>query len=205
MFYINALHKGVDVLHQVNVNNPTNLERYSMMEELLINSKRDPRELPGIINALSPPKDITSIAKPGTFKDKKVAVLGAGVAGLSAAFELRKLGFDITIFEARENRIGGRIYTHYFDNEHYGELGAMRIPVSHEATWHYINLFGLNTRSFVQVNPNTFIYVKKTRVRNDPEGENVKKEIYPKFKMRNWEKKTFLDRTLELCYGHSTT
>lgn len=202
MFYINALHKGVDVLHQVNVNNPTNLERYSMMEELLINSKRDPRELPGIINALSPPKDITSIAKPGTFKDKKVAVLGAGVAGLSAAFELRKLGFDITIFEARENRIGGRIYTHYFDNEHYGELGAMRIPVSHEATWHYINLFGLNTRSFVQVNPNTFIYVKKTRVRNDPEGENVKKEIYPKFKMRNWEKK--LSWTELLSYAMDT-
>lgn len=175
-------------LHHDNVNNPTDLERYSIMEELLINSRRDPRELSGIVNALSPPVDITSIAKPGAFKNKKVAILGAGVAGLSAAFELRKLGFDITIFEAREKRIGGRIYTYYFDKENYGELGAMRIPVSHETTWHYINLFGLNTRPFIQVNPNAFIYVKNTRVRNDPEGENVKREIYPKFRMRAWEK-----------------
>lgn len=175
-------------LHQDNVNNPTNLERYSIMEELLINSRRDPRELSGIVNALSPPADITTIAKPGAFKNKKVAILGAGVAGLSAAFELRKLGFDITIFEARENRIGGRVYTYFFDRENYGELGPMRIPVSHETTWHYINLFGLDTRPFVQVNPNAFIYAKNTRVRNDPEGENVKREIYPKFRMRTWEK-----------------
>ncbi|WIV12254.1 FAD-dependent oxidoreductase [Proteiniborus sp. MB09-C3] len=175
-------------LHKDNVNNPTNLERYSIMEELLINSRRDPRELPGIVNALSPPADITSIAKPGTFKNKKVAIIGAGAAGLSAAFQLRKLGFDITIFEARENRVGGRIYTYYFNSENYGELGAMRIPVSHETTWHYINLLGLNTRPFVQVNPNAFIYVKNTRVRNDPEGENVKREIYPKFRMKNWER-----------------
>lgn len=175
-------------LQQDNVNNPTNLERYSIMEELLINSRRDPRELPGIVNALSPPVDITTIAKPGSFKNKKVAILGAGVAGLAVAFELRKLGFDITIFEARENRIGGRIYTYYFDRENYGELGAMRIPVSHETTWHYINLLGLNTRPFVQVNPNAFIYVKNIRVRNDSEGENVKREIYPKFRMRNWER-----------------
>ncbi|MFA5523468.1 MAG: FAD-dependent oxidoreductase [Tissierellales bacterium] len=175
-------------MHDVNVNNPTNLERYSIIEELLINSRRDPRELTGIVNALAPPASITSIAKPGTFKNKKVAILGAGVAGLSAAFELRKLGFDITIFEARENRIGGRIYTYFFDKENYGELGAMRIPVSHESTWHYINLLRLNTRPFLQSNPNAFIYVKNTQVRNDPEGANVKRKIYPKFRMKIWEK-----------------
>jgi len=189
-------------LHQVNLNNPTNIERYRIIEELLINSRRDPKELQGIINALAPPPDITTIAKPGTFKNKKVAILGAGVAGLSAAFELRKLGFDITIFEARENRIGGRIYTYYWDSENYGELGAMRIPVSHETTWHYINLLRLNTRPFIQSNPNAFIYVKNIRVRNDPEGEAVKKEIYPKFKMKNWEKQ--LSWAELLSYGLDT-
>lgn len=182
--------------------NPTNLERYGIVEELLINSRRDPRELPGIIDALGPPADITTIAKPGTFKNKKVAVIGAGVAGLSAAFELRKLGIDITIFEAREKRIGGRIYTYYFDSKNYGELGAMRIPVSHETVWHYINLLGLNTRPFVQTNPNAFIYVKNTRVRNDPEGENVRREIYPKFKMRSWERQ--LPWTELLSYAMDT-
>src|SRR5205807_2509395 len=43
-------------------------------------------------------------------KGKKVVILGAGIAGLSAAYELRKAGFDCTILEAR-NRPGGRNWT----------------------------------------------------------------------------------------------
>src|SRR5258708_12991131 len=37
----------------------------------------------------------------------KVVILGAGVAGLSAAYELRNAGYDCTILEARD-RVGGR-------------------------------------------------------------------------------------------------
>src|SRR5580658_10403358 len=37
----------------------------------------------------------------------KVVILGAGVAGLSAAFELGKAGYDCTVLEARD-RVGGR-------------------------------------------------------------------------------------------------
>ncbi|MFC5750101.1 flavin monoamine oxidase family protein [Actinomadura rugatobispora] len=37
----------------------------------------------------------------------KVAVLGAGVAGLAAAYELGKAGYDVTILEAQD-RVGGR-------------------------------------------------------------------------------------------------
>jgi monoamine oxidase len=94
---------------------------------------------------------------------------------MSAAFELRKLGYVITIFDPITERIGGRVYTYYFDKEKrfHGELGAMRIPVSHETTWHYINLFNLNTQPFIQSDPNTFTYVRDTRVRNDPKGENI--------------------------------
>jgi monoamine oxidase len=43
-------------------------------------------------------------------KGKKVVILGAGIAGLSAAYELRKAGFACTILEAR-NRPGGRNWT----------------------------------------------------------------------------------------------
>ena len=39
---------------------------------------------------------------------KKVAVIGAGFAGLSAAYILKKAGFDVTVFES-QNRIGGRV------------------------------------------------------------------------------------------------
>src|SRR5436190_14815891 len=41
---------------------------------------------------------------------KSVAVIGAGLAGLSAAYELRKRGYSVTVFEASE-RPGGRTIT----------------------------------------------------------------------------------------------
>src|SRR3981081_876179 len=40
----------------------------------------------------------------------KVVVLGAGMAGLSAAYELGKAGYDCTVLEARD-RVGGRNWT----------------------------------------------------------------------------------------------
>ncbi|WP_158943039.1 FAD-dependent oxidoreductase [Granulicella sp. S190] len=43
-------------------------------------------------------------------KGKKVIILGGGIAGMTAAYELRKAGFDCTILEAR-NRPGGRNWT----------------------------------------------------------------------------------------------
>jgi monoamine oxidase len=43
-------------------------------------------------------------------KGKKVIILGAGIAGMTAAYELRKAGFDCTLLEAR-NRPGGRNWT----------------------------------------------------------------------------------------------
>lgn len=42
--------------------------------------------------------------------NKRVAIIGCGVAGISVAYELNKLNIPHTIFEARNN-IGGRIYS----------------------------------------------------------------------------------------------
>lgn len=164
--------------------NPSVKERLEMMAFALEAENRI-EDFDDIVELLNPPPDILTIAPPGSCKNLKVAVLGGGLAGLSAAFELRKLGFNTTIFEANESRIGGRVYTHYFDQRKllYGELGAMRFPVSHNTTWHYIDHFKLNTRPFIQTNENAFIYVRGVRVRNDPEGRNVQKYIYPKFNM----------------------
>ena len=46
----------------------------------------------------------------GTDVRKKIIVIGAGPAGLTAARHLQRQGFSVTILEAR-NRIGGRVYT----------------------------------------------------------------------------------------------
>lgn len=182
--------------------NPTNEERHKMIK-IALEEGNHPEDFENLVELLSPPKDITTIGAPRSGKGIKVGIIGGGVAGLSAAFELRKLGFNITIFETQEKRIGGRIYTHYFDKEKrfYGELGAMRIPVSHETTWHYINLFGLKTRPFIQSNENTFIYIKNKRVRNDPEGKNVMEKIYPEFNLKDWEKNIPWQKLLGYALG----
>ena len=39
-----------------------------------------------------------------------ITVVGAGISGLSAAFELQKSGFEVTLLEASE-RLGGKILT----------------------------------------------------------------------------------------------
>lgn len=168
--------------------NPTDAERHALLQYILLQAGR-PEDFDNVIRLLSPPPDISNYAAPGSMKDLRIGIIGGGCAGISAAFELRKTGADITIFDAEE-RVGGRIYTYYFDQskKNFGELGAMRIPVSHETTWHYINLFNLDTRVFTQSNPNTFIYVQGKRIRNHP--ELIQKELYPLYDMTPLEKNT---------------
>lgn len=171
--------------------NPTDEERHKMLKIVLEEANRI-EDFDNLLELLSPPKDITTIGKLGSCKGIKVGIIGGGLAGLSSAFELRKLGFDVTIFEMQGDRIGGRVYTHYFHKNKsvYGELGAMRIPVDHETTWHYINTFSLKTRPFIQTNENAFIYVRNKRARNDSEGKSVMENIYPEFKLTARERNT---------------
>ena len=57
----------------------------------------------------------TAVAEPlvlerGSRHGTKVIVLGAGMAGLSAAYELCNAGYDCVVLEARD-RVGGRNWT----------------------------------------------------------------------------------------------
>ncbi|MFH7028015.1 MAG: FAD-dependent oxidoreductase [Heteroscytonema crispum UTEX LB 1556] len=65
-------------------------------------------------------------------------ILGAGMAGLCAAYELEKRGHTCVILEADRSHIGGRVRTLRFEDGLYGEAGAMRIPKNHDLTRHYI-------------------------------------------------------------------
>jgi monoamine oxidase len=74
-----------------------------------------------------------------------IAILGAGIAGLVAAWELELLGHRVVVLEGSE-RIGGRVYTHRFgtgDGAPHAELGAMRIPPGHDLTMRYVERLGL--------------------------------------------------------------
>jgi monoamine oxidase len=90
---------------------------------------------------------------------KRVVVLGAGVAGLVAAYELKQQGHDVTVFEA-QNRVGGRVLTcREFAPGLAAEFGAMRIPRSHDLTLKYCVKFGLPMRPFMMGNPKGLVHV----------------------------------------------
>src|SRR5258708_20900527 len=62
---------------------------------------------------------------------KKIVIIGAGLAGLCAAYELAGLGYDITVYEARE-RVGGRVErVEGFANGKIGEGGGELIGSNH--------------------------------------------------------------------------
>ena len=73
-----------------------------------------------------------------------VLVIGAGFAGLAAAYKLTQLGIKVTVLEAR-NRIGGRVFSHK-PQQGEGqviELGAEWVGASHQRVIELCESFGL--------------------------------------------------------------
>ncbi len=81
-------------------------------------------------------------------KRPKVIIIGAGFAGLSAAYYLHKKKIDFVILEAR-NRIGGRVFSHVMDEKEnlVIELGAEWVGNSHERLHNLCNEFGLELQN----------------------------------------------------------
>jgi monoamine oxidase len=95
---------------------------------------------------------------------KRVVVIGAGMAGLVAAYELRRQGHEVVVLEA-QNRVGGRLYTlRTFAPGLYAEAGGMRIPRAHDLTLGYCARFGLELRPFVMGNPRGLVHVGGQRM-----------------------------------------
>lgn len=82
-----------------------------------------------------------------TADPQKVIVMGAGLAGLAAAYELTSSGHDVTVLEAR-SRPGGRVRTlrEPFADGLYAEAGAISFSKSCKHVLRYVNTFGLATQ-----------------------------------------------------------
>ena len=113
--------------------------------------------------------------QPQGARPQKVIILGAGIAGLVAAYELLKAGHDPIVLEAR-SRVGGRIQTvrEPFETGLYAEAGAMRIPASHQLTMAYVKKFNLATIPFTMGNHECYYHLCGQKVRmsdakQDPE------------------------------------
>jgi len=74
--------------------------------------------------------------------------VGAGMAGMVAAYELMKLGLQPVLYESR--RLGGRLHSEPFKDAEgvVAELGGMRFPRCSTGFYHYLDRFGLQTRPF---------------------------------------------------------
>jgi monoamine oxidase len=97
---------------------------------------------------------------------RRVVILGAGLAGLSAAWRLSEAGHDVVVLEA-QRRPGGRVLTlrEPFSDGLYAEAGAARIPDTHDLTLYYVKRFGLELEPFV---PTTGKHVMSLRGRKIP-------------------------------------
>jgi monoamine oxidase len=108
----------------------------------------------------------------GDGKGVKVAIIGAGLSGMTVAYELGKLGYACTILEARP-RPGGRAHTirrgtvseedgpqqtcHY-DAGQYFNCGAMRIAYHHTTTLAYCRELGVPVETFALLSEAAYIY-----------------------------------------------
>src|SRR4051812_39283709 len=102
-----------------------------------------------------------------------VLILGAGVAGMVAAMELRDAGYSVKLLEYN-NRPGGRNWTLFggdtytelggatqhvqFDQGQYINPGPWRLPYHHRGILHYARALGVALEPFTQVNYNAYVH-----------------------------------------------
>jgi monoamine oxidase len=124
--------------------------------------------------AVSPSK-LMSLSHDGLQRQsapKKLIIIGAGLAGLAAGYELTQSGHEVTILEARL-RPGGRVYTLRapFSDGMYAEAGAARIPNNHHWTMKYVELFGLTLDPFNPNNGANLSFIRGKRIKAKPNEE----------------------------------
>ncbi|PZS21210.1 MAG: amine oxidase, partial [Pseudonocardiales bacterium] len=95
---------------------------------------------------LSHPAGIGTV--PEVAHGEEVAIVGAGIAGVVAAYELMKLGLKPVVYEAAH--FGGRLRSHEFPGADgaLAELGGMRFPISSSTFFHYVHSLELATEPF---------------------------------------------------------
>src|ERR1700730_13095557 len=109
----------------------------------------------------------------GAPQGASVLILGAGMAGMTAAYELRNAGYKVQVLEYNA-RAGGRNWTlrggdRYtelggltqqceFDKDLYINPGPWRIPYHHHGMMHYVKRLGITLEPFLQVNYNAYLH-----------------------------------------------
>src|ERR1700683_5000683 len=109
----------------------------------------------------------------GDPKGASVLILGAGLAGMTAALELRKAGYSVQILEFNSRpggrnwtlrgrdsftELGGAKQTCEFDDGLYLNPGPWRIPYHHRALLDYCKRLNVALEPFIELNHNAFLH-----------------------------------------------
>ena len=127
----------------------------------------------------TPPTAQVNVPRPGDWPDEvgtntSVVVLGGGIAGMCAAYEMQRLGFSVTIIEASASA-GGRcrtlragdtvteidseqVCTFDPDDSFYFNSGPARIPHHHEFILGYCKSFGIALEPFINFNSSSLFH-----------------------------------------------
>jgi monoamine oxidase len=112
----------------------------------------------------------------GDPKGASVLILGAGLAGMTAALELRKAGYQVRILEFNSRaggrnwtlrggdsftELGGFTQTCEFEQGLYINPGPWRIPYHHRALLDYCKRLGVALEPFIQLNHNALLHSTK--------------------------------------------
>jgi monoamine oxidase len=112
----------------------------------------------------------------GDPKGASVLILGAGLAGMTAALELRKAGYQVRILEFNDRpggrnwtlrggdsftELGGASQTCAFDQGLYLNPGPWRIPYHHRALLDYCRRLNVALEPFLQLNHNAYLHATK--------------------------------------------
>jgi monoamine oxidase len=109
----------------------------------------------------------------GAPKGKSILILGAGLAGLVAAYELERAGYKVQVLEYNAKaggrcwtlrggdtytELGGAVQHCEFDKGLYLNPGPWRIPYHHYGVLDYCSRFGVTLEPFIQVNYNAYFH-----------------------------------------------
>jgi len=108
--------------------------------------------------------DLNHPIKRKTEVPQKVMVIGAGLSGLAAAWELDQAGHEVTVLEARM-RPGGRVYTlrEPFTDGLNAEAGGFMFSESYIQAKKYIDELGLKKKPFLPPSMKMVYYLKGKR------------------------------------------